>query len=192
MYYFEEVPADPKFYLLQGDPRLLKEFTSYILVKRAPSLMVDSGNSVNPFDISFFCRKLDVDAMEHIYVSRAFTVFQLKMLVTKELPLFIKKERPCVVVVSFYSHLFHSDDVEEEVLTILYKKLLVRLKETVRKYGIPVMVTDYSNDSQLFDCNISFRIKRNTFLLSIDGNTLYFPLVPSSQKTLDCWRDYHG
>ncbi|KYK37432.1 MAG: hypothetical protein AYK19_21525 [Theionarchaea archaeon DG-70-1] len=195
MHYFEEVPTDPKFYLLEGDPPLLKEFTSYVLVKRTPSLMLDGGNSFNPFVISFFCRKLQVDAMEQIYVSRAFTVFQLRMLITKELPLFIKRENPCVVVVSFYSNLFHSDDVEEDVLTILYQKLLIRLKETVRRYHIPVMVTDYKNSSScssLFDCSISFKIKRNTFLLSIDENTLSFPLVPSSQKTLDYWRGCHG
>ena len=192
MHYFDAVPTEPYLYGIEGDPHLLKEFMSYILVKRAPSLILDGGNSFDPFTISFFCQKLCIDAMEKIFVSRAFTVFQLKTLITRELPLFIKKEPPSEVVVSLYSNLFHSDDVEEEVSTILYQKLLIRLKELVRTYKIPVMVTDHRNKSPLFDCRISFRIKRNTFLLSIDKNTVYYPLVPVTQKTLDCWRDYHG
>lgn len=192
MYHFDEVPTAPQLYIVEGDSPLLKEFTSYLLVKRTPSLILDGGNSVNPFAISFFCRKLQKDAMEQIFVSRAFTVFQLKTLITHELPLFIKKVPVCVVLVSCYSNLFHSDDVKEEVLTILHKKLLFRLKEISKRYNIPVMVTDYKNTSSLFDCRISFRIKRGTFLLSVDGKTLHFPLVPPDQKTLDYWRGYHG
>lgn len=192
MHYFEEIPTEPQFYIVEGDSPLLKEFMSYVLVKRAPSLVVDGGNSFDPFTMSIYCRKLQRDVMEQIFVSRAFTVFQLKMLITKELPLFIKEKRPSVIVVSYYSYLFHSDDVEEEILTILHQKLLMHLKETVKKYSIPVMVTDHKNSSPLFDCRISFRIKRSTFLLSIDGNTLYFPLIPADQKTLDFWRDHRG
>jgi hypothetical protein len=192
MYYFDEVPTKPYLYVVEGDPHLLKEFTAYLLVRRAPFLVLDGGNSFNPFTISFFCRKLQIDSMEKIFVSRAFTVFQLKMLITHELPLLIRKENPSGVVVSFYSDLFHSDDVEEEVLTILHQKLLVRLKEIVRTYNIPVIVTDRANDSPLFDCRISFRIRRNALLLSIDKNTLSYPLVPATQKTLDHWRDHHG
>ncbi len=192
MQYFDEIPTAPQLYIIEGDPRLLKEFMPYILVKRAPSLVLDGGNSFNPFTISLFCKKLNVDAMEHIFVSRAFTVFQLKQLITHELPSFIKKEFPRLVLISCYSDLFHSDDVEEEVLTILHKKLLFQLKEIVRTYTIPIMVTDRKNSSSLFDSRISFRIKRGAFLLSVDENTLSFPLVPFNQKTLDHWRGAHG
>jgi len=192
MYYFDEVPLEPQLYIIEGDPHLLKEFTSYILVKRAPSLILDGGNSFNPFTISFFCRKLKVDAMEKVFVSRAFTVFQLKMLITENLPSFIKKENPSVVVVSFFSNLFHSDDVEEEILTILHKKLLFRLKETARKYKIPVMVTDCRNNADVFECRILFKMKRDTFLLSINRETFQFPIVPVNQTTLDCWRRFYG
>jgi hypothetical protein len=192
MQYFDEVPTAPNLYGIEGDPPLLKEFTSYVLVKRAPSLILDGGNSFNPFAISLFCKKLEVDAMEQIFVSRAFTVFQLKQLITHELPSFIQKNPPRVVVVSWYSDLFYSDDVEEKVSTILYKKLLFRLKETVKTYCIPIMVTDRRITSPLFDCRISFRINRGRVHLSIDENTLWFPLLPFNQKTLDCWRGNHG
>ena len=192
MHYFDEIPTAPQLYLIEGTPPLLKEFMSYILVRRAPSLVVDGGNSFNPFTISFFCRALERDAMEQIFVSRAFTVFQLKMLITENLPLFIQKTLPSSIIVSEYSTLFHSDDVEEEILTILYKKLLMRLKETVKKYEIPIMVTDRKNSSELFDCRISFKTKRNVFFLSIDEHTFQFPFVPPHQKTLDSWRHCHG
>ncbi len=192
MQYFDEVPSDPYFYLIEGDPHVLAEFTSYFLVKRAPSLLLDGGNSFDPFTLSFFCRKLEMDTMENIFVSRAFTVFQLKMLIIDHLPSFIKKNCPSIVFVSFFSNLFRSDDVEEEILTILYKKLLFRLKETERRYKIPIMVTDRENHSPLFDCRIGLHLKRNTFLLSVDQETFRYPLVPPHQRTLDYWRGYHG
>ncbi len=188
MHYFDEVPSEPQLYIIEGDPRLLKEFTSYILVKRAPSLILDGGNSFDPFTISFFCRKLETDAMERVFVSRAFTVFQLHTLITKNLPSFIREKNPSVVVVSFFSNLFRSDDVEEEILTILHKKLLFTLKEIVKKYEIPVMVTDHRNDSHVFECRIFFRMKRNVLLLSVNRETIQFPIIPPTQKTLDSWR----
>ncbi len=192
MHYFDEVPLEPQLYLIEGDPHLLKEFMCYTLVKRAPSLVLDGGNSFDPFSVSFFCRKLSIDAMERVFVSRAFTVFQLKMLITKELPLFIRKEAPSVVFVSFFSDLFYSDDVEEEVLTILHRKLLLHLKKMVKRYRIPILVTDRQNSSELFDCRVLFRMKRDTLFLSVDQRKLQVPLVPQTQKTLDMWRDHHG
>jgi hypothetical protein len=192
MHYFDKVPTEPQLYILEGDPHILKEFTSYLLVKRTPSLILDGGNSFNPFTISFFCRKLNIDAMEQIFVSRAFTVFQLKILITQNLPAFIQEKNPSIVFVSFFSDLFRSDDVEEKIRTILYKKLLLRLKEIVNTYDIPVMVTDRKNTSHVFDCRVSFRMKRNAVLLSIDGKKHQVPLIPLTQKTLDCWRDSRG
>ncbi len=189
MHYFD-VPLQPSLYLVEGDPPLLKEFTSYLLVKRAPSLIVDGGNSFNPFTISLFCRTLNKDAMEHIFVSRAFTVFQLKMAIAA-LPGCIKEENPSVVVVSFFSDLFHSDDVEEEVKTILHQKLLLQLKDMVN-YGIPIIVTDFKNNSPVFDCRISFTTRGNVLFLSVDRERFHFPLIPPDQKTLDSWRDLHG
>jgi Flp pilus assembly CpaE family ATPase len=175
-----------------GDPHLLKEFASYILVSRAPSLIIDAGNRFDPFMVSFFCRKLEREVMEQIFVSRAFTVFQLKALITRELPAFMQTYSPSVVVVSQYSDLFQSDDVDEEILTILHKKLLLRLKEIVKEYDVPIMVIDRKNTARVFDCRILMRTQKTTILLSVDQHTLQVPLIPPDQKTLDCWRKSHG
>ncbi|MBU7032302.1 MAG: hypothetical protein HXS53_07205 [Theionarchaea archaeon] len=192
MHYFDEVPTESRLYTVDGDPHLLKEFVSYILVKRAPSLIIDAGNRFDPFMVSFFCRKLERDAMEQIFVSRAFTIFQLKALITRELPLFVKAHSPSVVVVSQYSNLFQSDDVEEEILTILHRKLLLRLREIVKEYDVPIMVTDKNNAARVFDCTILMRTRRTMVLLSVDQHTLHIPLIPPDQRTLDCWRESHG
>lgn len=192
MHYFDEVPTESRLYTVDGDPHLLKEFVSYILVKRAPSLIIDAGNRFDPFMVSFFCRKLERDAMEQIFVSRAFTIFQLKALITRELPLFVQAHSPSVIVVSQYSNLFQSDDVEEEILTILHRKLLLRLREIVKEYDVPIMVTDKNNAARVFDCTILMRTRRTMVLLSVDQHTLQIPLIPPDQRTLDCWRESHG
>lgn len=191
MHYFDEIPMEPQLYIVEGDPPLLTQFTSYVLVKRAPSLVLDGGNSFDPFAISSFCRKLGVDAMEHVFVSRAFTVFQLKVLIT-ELPSLIEDIHPSVVFVSFFSDLFYSDDVEEDISLILQRKLLFRLKTAVKKYYIPIIVTDHQNSSNLFDCRVFFKVKRDTLLVSVNEKRMEVPLVPHHQKTLDVWRDHHG
>lgn len=192
MHYFDEVPTESRLYVVDGDPHLLREFVSYTLVQRAPSLIIDAGNRFDPFMVSFFCRKLERDAMEQIFVSRAFTVFQLKALITQELPLFIQAHSPSVIVVSHYSDLFQSDDVDEEILTILHKKLLSRLREIVREYDVPIMVTDKKNATSAFDCTILMRARKNMVLLSVDQHTLQVPIIPPDQRTLDCWRGSHG
>jgi hypothetical protein len=197
MHYFDEVPLEPQLYLLEGDRDLLMEFTSYILVKKAPSVVLDGGNSFNPFTISFFCRKLGVDAMENVFVSRAFTVFQLKALITQELVMTIQEIHPSVVVISFFNDLFYSDDVDKGVATILHKKLLFRLKQIVTSYSIPILVTSrkskYKNFScSVCDCTVSLRMNSKSFILFIDQKKLQFPVVPPHQKTLDSWRGYHG
>ncbi|MGD2249220.1 MAG: hypothetical protein PVF58_12510 [Candidatus Methanofastidiosia archaeon] len=196
MHYFDEVLLEPQLYLLEGDRDLLMEFTSYILVKKAPSVVLDGGNSFNPFTISFFCRKLGVDAMENVFVSRAFTVFQLKALITQELSAAIQEINPSVVVISFFNDLFYSDDVDKEVATILHKKLLLRLKQMVTTCGIPILVTTrkskYNFPCSVCDCTISLRMNSKSFVLFIDQKKLQFPVVPPHQKTLDPWRRYHG
>ncbi|MBU7022862.1 MAG: hypothetical protein HXS40_01750 [Theionarchaea archaeon] len=192
MHYFDEISLHPQLYIVEGDLHLLKEFTAYLLVKRAPSLIVDGGNRFDPFILSSFCEQLDTNAMERVYVSRAFTIFQLKILIISALPAFIQESAPSVVVVSFFSDLFHSDDVEKEVATILYKKLLFRLKEIVKTYYIPVVVTDQKNNSKIFDSRVSFKMKRNSVILSVDQQTFQIPFIPPYQRTLDSWRNIHG
>ncbi|MBU7014353.1 MAG: hypothetical protein HXS52_02170 [Theionarchaea archaeon] len=192
MHYFDEISLHSQLYLVEGDPHLLKEFTAYLLVKRAPSLIIDGGNRFDPFILSSFCERLDMNAMERVYVSRAFTIFQLKMLITRALPAFMQENAPSVVVVSSFSDLFHSDDVEEEIATVLYKKLLFRLKEIVKTYDIPVVVTDHKNNLKIFDSHVSFKMKKNGMILSVDQQTFQIPLIPPYQKTLDSWRNTHG
>ncbi|MBU6997620.1 MAG: hypothetical protein HXS41_08845 [Theionarchaea archaeon] len=192
MHYFDEISLRPQLYIVEGDPSLLKEFTAYLLVKRTPSLIIDGGNKFDPFILSSFCKQLDMNAMEQVYVSRAFTIFQLKMLITSALPAFIRESAPSVVVVSFFSDLFRSDDVEGEIATILYKKLLFRLKEIVKTYCVPVVVTDHKNTVKIFDSRVSFKMKRNAMVLSIDQQTFQVPFIHPYQKTLDLWRTTHG
>lgn len=197
MHYFDEVLLEPQLYLLEGDREVLTEFTSYIVVKKAPSIVLDGGNSFNPFTTFSFCRKLGTDAMEHVFVSRAFTVFQLKALITRELSTAIQKIHPLVVVLSFFNDLFYSDDVKEEVATILHKKLLLRIKQIGAQYNIPVLVTNKKFSHKNFPCSacdrtISLRMNTKTFVVAIDQKKLQFPVVPPHQKTLDPWREYHG
>ena len=192
MHFFDEIPTASCLYVIDGDFQLLKECTSYILVRRAPSLIIDAGNRFDPFMVSFFCRKLEKDAMEQIFVSRAFTVFQLKALITQALSAFIQDHAPSVVVVSQYSDLFQSDDVDQEILTILHKKLLLRLKELVKTYDVPIMVVDKKNTASVFDCTIHLKTRKNMILLSVDQHTLQVPVIPPDQRTLDCWRRSYG
>jgi hypothetical protein len=195
MHVFDEVPLEPKFYLIVGDSSLTTEFTSYLLVKRAPSLVVDGGNSFSPFSLSTFCRILGRDVMDAIFVSRAFTVFQLKTLITKSLPSFIERESPSLIVISHFSDLFHSDDVEEEVLQFLHERLLSRLKEMVKKYGVPIIVKEHSSGRMgagLFDYRVLLKTKGSTLLLSVNQKRLRATLIPASQKTLECRRCQDG
>lgn len=195
MHVFDEVPLEERFYLVEGDSSLLREFTSYLLVRRAPSLVVDGGNSFSPFSVFDFCRALGVDAMERIFVSRATTVFQLHTLITESLPLFARTVPPSLILVSYFSDLFHTDDVEREVLHLLHARLLHSLKDMVRTYRAPVLVTEHGRagvHAGLFDYRVLFRARGGALFLSINERRLRVPLIHPSQRTLACWGSDDG
>jgi hypothetical protein len=120
----------------------LAHFISMLLCVRAqlpisdgglnsPVLFVDGGNSFNPYLVAELSRSHGVDAratLQNIYVSRAFTAYQLSTLILNDLEKFQEHKKAKAVIVSDIASLYLDRDVPkgdaERLFRMVCRKLL--------------------------------------------------------------------
>jgi hypothetical protein len=89
-------------------------------------------------------RDLSVDsrvALERIYVSRAFTAYQLCYLVLERLERFLNRKRAKLLVVSDIASLFFDRDIPKGEARDLFMKVCEKLSEIAAKWKTIVVVT---------------------------------------------------
>jgi len=109
-------------------------------------VFVDGGNAFDPYTVSFFARIHGLDprgTLERIYISRAFTAYQLTSLIFKELQKALERFGCRFVVVSDISHLFLDRDVPKIEARDIFNSLTLYLRDFVSKNGVIVLATDF-------------------------------------------------
>jgi RecA/RadA recombinase len=110
------------FAVLHGDSA---SFISFLLCVRAQlphekgglgssAVFVDGGNSFSPYIVAELARSYSLDSratLENIYVSRAFTAYQLSSLILEKLEPFLKSKKAKLLIVSDISSLFFDKDI---------------------------------------------------------------------------------
>jgi len=97
---------------------------------------VDGGNSFNPFLTAEIARSYGLDsrtALEKIYVSRAFTAYQLSSLILEELESFLNRKKARLLVVSDITSLFFDRDIPKTEAKDLFMKICGKLSEVAAK-----------------------------------------------------------
>jgi hypothetical protein len=88
-------------------------------------VFVDGGNSFNPYLVADLARMYDLDpraALERVYVSRAFTAYQLSSLILEKLEPFLNIKRSRLLVVSDIASLFLDRDARARALSEIAEK----------------------------------------------------------------------
>jgi len=105
-------------------------------------VFVDGGNSFNPYLVAEIARGNGLDSravLEKIYVSRAFTAYQLSSLILENLEPFLNRKKSKLLVVSHITSLFFDRDVHKTEAKDLFMKVCVKLSEiAARKKSIVV------------------------------------------------------
>ena len=161
---------------------------------------VDGGNSINPYRIAELSRRSSLDAydvLSNIFVSRAFTAYQMSTIVTDRLHGAIQKYNPALLIVSCMSDLFS----DSAMRTYEAKSMLFRCLSTIRdltvKNNLITVITNNNGRSRrylplqrvIYDgvdevlCVKSS--KKGLQMKQEDGDFIDFGIIPNYQTTLD-------
>ena len=97
-----------KLYCLHGGRdvfRLSLHAASHALLRGVPIALVDGTNRFDLYAITSFARRLGdrratpEDLLQRIFISRAFTCYQMEAVITERLPAFVRRSRIPVVIV---------------------------------------------------------------------------------------------
>ena len=192
------------FAVLHGDSA---SFISFLLCVRAQlppekgglgssAVFVDGGNSFSPYMVAELARSHGLDsrvALENIYVSRAFTAYQLSSLILEKLEPFLKSKKARLLVVSDISSLFFDKDIPKTEAKDLFIKTCAKLSDIAAHKQTAIVATYFpekrSKRGIFFEAvligrsNILIRFKRKgkilTFILEdhphIKPFTMEFP-----------------
>jgi hypothetical protein len=123
------------------------------------TLFIDGGCSVNPYNIARYAQKYELsenEVLNHVHISRAFTVYQLNSLIHDHLEDMINKCQPQTLIINAFPRLYNDPDVSVNEAEILLKTALSTLKKITKKYQIITVLTN--NDSNLFNSNHSLNL----------------------------------
>jgi hypothetical protein len=141
---------EPKdFAVLHGSASNLMLFNLCVRCQLSPpsgglnstAVFIDGGNIFNPYVVAEVARRYGLipkDALEKVYVSRAFTAYQLSSLILEGLEEAVKNFRSRFVAVSGISDLFLDRDVPKTEAQELFMKTCVRLQRIARENEIVV------------------------------------------------------
>jgi len=99
-------------------------------------VFVDGGNSFSPYLVAEVARGYGLDSksvLKRIYVSRAFTAYQLSSLILEKLEPFLNGKRAKLLVVSDISSLFFDKDIPRTEAKDLFVKVCAKLSDIASK-----------------------------------------------------------
>ena len=141
------------FAILQGSPSVIS-LTSLLCVRaQLPTqvgglassvVFIDGGNKFRLYKIARIAQLHQMDSrqvLEHIYISRAFTAYQLTSLLMEKLEETVKKYNAKVVVISDIAGFFLDEDVDNEEACSIYNQMLSYLSSFARKNKIIIVAT---------------------------------------------------
>ena len=149
------------------------------------AIYVDGGNTFNPYAISAIAQQNDIDprtALERIFVSRAFTAYQLSALIFETLEDALRKYGSKLVLISDIMSLFLDSDVPTKEALEIFSKAVVYLSELVTKRKVIVVVSFFPSEQS----------RRRVFLESVLlGRASTVVIVQKSKGTVQFSLEKH-
>ncbi|MDH7507124.1 MAG: hypothetical protein QHH15_04990, partial [Candidatus Thermoplasmatota archaeon] len=95
---------------IDGDSNLILNIPNQVCVNtycmlRSSVVYIDGGICADPYRISNYARKMEVnqkEVLEHVLISRAFTVYQLTTLIQERLEKTINKYKPLTLIIGSF------------------------------------------------------------------------------------------
>jgi hypothetical protein len=106
---------------------------------------IDGGMCVDPYKMSQYARLMEMnqrEVLEHILVSRSFTVYQLTTLIQERLEHIIVQYAPKVLIGGCFPMLYFDSDVPTKEAQVLLRSNLQKIKELTTRYGLVTVFTN--------------------------------------------------
>lgn len=136
--------------LIDGNSKLISDMPNQICVNtyrnfNSDTIYIDGGMCANPYKIAGYARLMELDQrkiLEHVHVSRAFTVYQLSTLIQDMLEPIIQKHNPRTLIIGKFPALYLDPDVSSQEAQVLLKNNLRKIRELAIKYGLITIFTN--------------------------------------------------
>ncbi|MBS7614740.1 hypothetical protein KEJ18_03295 [Candidatus Bathyarchaeota archaeon] len=117
----------------------------------SPAVFIDGGNRFDPYLISENARLLGLDpeeTLKNIWVSRAFTSYQLTILVTEKLPEVLRWLKPKLVVISDIAALYCDSDIGLFEAKKTFNRIVCFLWNMAKGKNLLFVVTSFSSGNR--------------------------------------------
>jgi hypothetical protein len=112
-------------------------------------IFLDGGNTCDPYRISKIARLsnfYDNDILDHVYINRAFTVYQFSNFIEIFLEPEIKKHNTISLVIANFPCLYQDKDVDPNESRIILKNNLVKIQDLTARYNLITLITNYESN----------------------------------------------
>lgn len=148
---------------IDGDSNIISKIPDQICVNtyrtfHSDIIYIDAGMCADPYRIAQYARKIEVnqrEALEHVHLSRAFTVYQLATLIQNMLEQAIKRYRPQTLIIGRFPIFYLDSDVEPKEAQTLLRANLHKIKELTTKYNLITIFTNL--DKKMLSSNRNVR-----------------------------------
>ncbi|MGF3554782.1 MAG: hypothetical protein ACQXXF_05865 [Thermoplasmatota archaeon] len=135
---------------IDGDSNLILNIPNQVCVNtycmlRSSVVYIDGGICADPYRISNYARKMEVnqkEVLEHVLISRAFTVYQLTTLIQERLEKTINKYKPLTLIIGSFPILYLDFDVPSKEAKTLLRSNLHKIRELTTKYDLVTIFTN--------------------------------------------------
>jgi predicted ATP-dependent serine protease len=154
---------------IDGDNKLASNISNQICVNtyrtyRKNVIYIDGGMSFDPYKIAKYARKMEIDQraiLGHIYISRAFTLFQLTTLLKDKLEQKIIECSPKTLIIEKFLTLYLDSNISSNEANILMKNNLRKIKELTKKYELVTIISNHDMGIKLRK-NVNIILYENT------------------------------
>jgi len=135
---------------IDGDSSLISNIPNQLCVNTYRTfqndvIYLDGGMCADPYKIAQYARKMEADQreiLEHVHISRAFTVYQLATLIQDMLESAIERYKPRTLIIGRFPILYLDSDVPEKEAQTLLRSSLHKIRELTLKYDLVTIFTN--------------------------------------------------
>lgn len=153
---------------------------------QASTLWLDAGNSFDPYEISEISRYLDVEpkkVLGDIFVSRAFTGYQISSLVIEKMDNALDKHRPDLIVITGLSSAFLRSSMSSHEAKKVLESIFHKLKEfESRREDVILTLRNHQRLGE--DFVLSKLVKLADIILKVEGE--------GKNLDLECEKGFSG
>ena len=148
---------------IDGDSNLISKMPDQICVNtyrtfHSDIIYIDAGMCADPYKIAQYARKMEIDQkeiLEHVQISRAFTVYQLATVIQDMLEQAIQRYKPQTLIIGRFPIFYLDSDVETKEAQTLLRTNLHKIRELTTKYNLITIFTNL--DKKMLTTNRNVR-----------------------------------